>query len=115
MVGFSYRSVIVSVGGDVYGRRRENASIFRAVYGGELETLKIDEREQKGSFGICFVSCIAGPWICLYASHHWLDESSRSAPSSLASDRVRMRRRDQGSNSGVLLGSKHLICMGWFS
>ncbi|KAF4738220.1 hypothetical protein FOZ62_004379, partial [Perkinsus olseni] len=61
-------SVILSVGGDVYGKRRENTSIFRAIYGGELETLKADEREQR-------------------------------APLERSSESVRMRRRDQGSNS----------------
>ncbi|KAF4713113.1 hypothetical protein FOZ62_000800, partial [Perkinsus olseni] len=61
-------SVILSVGGDVYGKRRENTSIFRAIYGGELETLRADEREQR-------------------------------APPERSSESVRMRRRDQGSNS----------------
>ncbi|KAF4711357.1 hypothetical protein FOZ63_028272, partial [Perkinsus olseni] len=48
-------SVILSVGGDVYGKRRENTSIFRAIYGGELETLKADEREQRGLDLFCIL------------------------------------------------------------
>ncbi|KAF4657269.1 hypothetical protein FOL47_008531 [Perkinsus chesapeaki] len=65
-------TVILSGGGDVRGRRRENASIFRAIYGGELATLRADEREQRAP-----------------------------SPVHRASERVRMRRRDQGANSEI--------------